>query len=781
MYENENLEPWLEKLKNANHIERINVALERDVPFIILFNFIRYDIMPEVVRAACLHPKLSDQKVKIGMERFPEIATEDFYKERERKKKLYELTSIDRLQEEKAKTIMAGDRDQIILNHILKKDSSMTHAAAHLGETTNKSTLKYNHKEIDWSETKKYRVAMVIAPAWGKLFPPYNLAKLTGLLRKLDYSTKVFDLNIQSFHYLYEQTQIDFWASNRYFYWNTNENFEKYILPYTKDLFDEILLDIVRGDPKVVGFSLYDTNIYASLYLIKELRFLLPYVCIVVGGPGAISNGHLLFNNINYKFVGESEEVFINFLENIPTTYEFGKTIGTTDSKLNLDVYPYPDYSDYNLNNYEHSQGVSIETSRGCVADCSFCAETHFWKFRSMTPERVVDEIKYQQEKLGVHRFWFVDSLVNGNLKNFQKLVDLILENNIKMSWNSYARCDGRMTLDFLKKVAQSGCTCLSYGVESGSQKVLHDMRKKIEIWEIENNLRDTKLTGIFVHVNWMLGFPTEEPIDCLHSIQLLANCRNFIDNISPGFGAAPPNSIAHLDTNWRDYNMGWHEKPYDNTLFNSWYTTPTQNTQLHRFLRIKFCHIWLHILKNHSTNEIVNAQEYAKINEFYTFTTEKNDAEQYIEQNHYVDLIRSKNNTFEASIVNEYMALSYSCWLYYGECKLTVKCDRTLDTENFGDFISREYDSEYIFEVDTVGNYSISLTHKFDHTTNNTTLMPVYERERNIHDYTFSNTFVEIGNINDWITLTKQSKETVHEQYRDKQKKVYQLNKVQV
>jgi rRNA maturation protein Nop10 len=57
---------------------------------------------------------------------------------------------------------------------------------------------------------------------------------------------------------------------------------------------------------------------------------------------------------------------------------------------------------------------------------------------------------------------------------------------------------------------------------------------------------------------------------------------------------------------------------------------------------------------------------------------------------------------------------------------------------------------------------------------------MPVYERERNIHDYTFSNAFVEIGNINDWITPTKQSKETVHEQYRDKQKKVYQINVTQ-
>jgi radical SAM superfamily enzyme YgiQ (UPF0313 family) len=41
------------------------------------------------------------------------------------------------------------------------------------------------------------------------------------------------------------------------------------------------------------------------------------------------------------------------------------------------------------------------------------------------------------------------------------------------------------MTKEFIEKVALSGCTALSYGVESGSQKVLDDMRKKIEVWEI--------------------------------------------------------------------------------------------------------------------------------------------------------------------------------------------------------------------------------------------------------------------------------------------------------
>ena len=49
-------------------------------------------------------------------------------------------------------------------------------------------------------------------------------------------------------------------------------------------------------------------------------------------------------------------------------------------ANFDLDSLPFPDYDDFDLNLYEHPDGASIETSRGCVAKCSFCAETHFWK-----------------------------------------------------------------------------------------------------------------------------------------------------------------------------------------------------------------------------------------------------------------------------------------------------------------------------------------------------------------------------------------------------------------
>ena len=765
-----------ERLKDADHLERINVASTRGCPTYILENMIKWDTMASVVEAAAVSSKIDKSFIDIAISRFPEINNTRFWSERDRRQRITLMSDDIAKQEEEATKMVVGDRDQIILNHILKKDSNLSHAISHLGDEQPTVDSGYIHKEVEWADTSKFRIGLVVAPAWGKLFPPYNLAKLTGLLRHLDYSVRVYDLNIESFHHLHDTTGIDYWASNRYFYWNSSESFSEFILPDLKDVFDRTLFNILQSNPKVVGFSLYDTNIHASLYLIRELRYMMPDVCIVVGGPGAISNGHLLTTLINYKFIGEAEENFVKFLEELTDDTDAGssQTIGTVNSKLDLDVYPYPDYSDYNFSNYEHSYGVSIETSRGCVADCSFCAETHFWKFRSMTPERVVDEIEYQQNNLGVSRFWFVDSLVNGNLKNFQKLVDLILERNIKIHWNSYARCDGRMTAEFLQKVTDSGCTCLSYGVESGSQKVLNDMRKKIDIWEVENNLKDSKASGMFVHINWMVGFPTEEPIDCLHSFQLLFNCRNWIDNISPGFGASPPQSIAHWDTNWKDYGMNWIEKPYDNNLFNSWHTD--NNTAMHRFLRIKLNHVWLDIINYYSDSTMINAQRYHNIQDFYTFTGTKNVTD-YIIYDQYVNLNRNTDNTFFASITNEYFALLYVIYTYFGAFKFTFKCNAETDFNTFGDYISRMYDSDLTFEIDSTGNYNIKLTHKFVHDTVTPHLKETYRLEREKTNYSFDGVFEETGNIKDWISSEIQTKETIHEQYRNKSKKVFKIS----
>lgn len=763
------MEEWDKQLASCkDNIDRALLARSNECHQVLLRAFCYDDMDPIVVEEAALNPNSKEHWVAKALERFPTLNTPEFWKYKHHR----QLEEIAKIEDSMDK--YSGDRDQVILKHILENDKpqhdTSDHASQHLGKIPNVNDVVFSNPDIPWKKTSKYRVAMVMAPAWGVIFPPYNLAKLVGLLRHYDYSTKVYDLNIECYRLMNGIVEQDYWRSEKFFLWIHKDNFNKFILPYIKPILQKAIQNIVASKPKVVGFSIYNTNVFATGYMVREIRRLLPDVCIVGGGPEvSVSDlrASIKMLPFNYLFVGEAESTFIDFLENIPKQYESSKYIGDNDSKLKLEDFPYADYTDYNLENYKYGQGVSIETSRGCIAQCSFCAETYFWKFRSLEPERVIAEMKHQIELHNIKRFWFVDSLANGNLKNFERLIDLIIENNLDIHWNSYVRCDGRMTKKLLDKVKDSGCTSLSYGIESGSQKVLHDMRKKIEVWEIEQNIRDSK--DIHVHANWIIGFPTEEPIDALHSLQMIGNIRTYVDAISPGFGAGPA-AASHLQTDWHVYGIVGKEFVFDTTFLQSWYTENYRNTMLNRFIRIKFFHVWLEILSSLGNSTIDNSQRYPNIESFYKFKS-PNKCKDYVTYDEYVNLDRLNPDEFSHNVTNEYFVMAYILYLYFGAYDFEFTFDHEIDKNTFGNSLASNYDSKFKISMSDTGDYTLSIEQTFKHRSDdpNTDLILKQERERKDQSFIFN--YHDSGNINDWVMAEKQTKETVHAQYRNKKK----------
>ena len=767
------MENWDKQLAACKtNIDRAILAGSLECDPVLLRAFCYDDLDPLVVEEAALNPSSKESWVDKAIERFPDLNTDEFWLEKNQRR----LNAISKIENGLEK--FPGDRDQIMLNHIMAKDKPVRdtsdHASQHLGKILKPSEVVFRNPDIAWKETSKYRVAMVMAPAWGVVFPPYNIAKLTGILRQYDYSTKVYDLNIECYRAVLEALDQDFWRSEKYFLWVYKDNFTKFILPYIKPILDKAINDIVSSNPKVVGFSIYNTNLHAVAYMVKSIKRSLPDVCLVAGGPEIAttgqSNAQLMLLPFNYLFVGEAESTLLELLESLPDTYEMSKFVGSTDSKLKLEDYPFADYSDYNLDNYRYGTGVSIETSRGCVAQCSFCAETYFWKFRSLTPERVVEEMQHQIKTYGIRRFWFVDSLVNGNLKNFERLVDLMIEKDLGIRWNSYARCDGRMSKEFMERVAKSGCTSLSYGIESGSYKILMDMRKKIEIWEIENNLNDSHAAGIENHVNWVIGFPTEDPIDYLHSIQLISNLRKSIKAIAPGFGAGPAEG-SDMKDNWKKYGIVGDEYISDQTFLTTWFTEDYKNTILNRFIRIKFFHVWLELLESYGDSIMNNGQRYPTIESFYKFKGIKKSCKDYVRYDEHVKIDRLDSTEFKHNISNEYFTFAYSLYLYFGECDFEISFDPVADMATFGKSLTSDYTGRFNVSIKNDGSYSMTLTHKFNHYSTDNAIERILEGERKVKDQSFEFEYVDTGNFKDWIVPERQVKETVHEQYRNKKK----------
>jgi anaerobic magnesium-protoporphyrin IX monomethyl ester cyclase len=645
--------------------------------------------------------------------------------------------------------LKSEDRDQVIL-HIIEQDRKrLNHANSHLGDlSVRPKTVSYWSEQKEsrntrgyeyWSEFKRSllsneSVSFVMAPAWGVIFPPYNLARLTGLLKHYGYTVHNHDINVAAYHYLKDTYDVDYWDSQNYFKWE-QPVYREEVHPILKPMLDDYIQKILADETNFIGFSLYLTNLLPTLYMIERIKQLSPEKVIIVGGPEAfntwfddlVHNTHGLPRGlIDYVIRGEGEQELLTLLENYNVMPKSDDVtyLGGLKSSLDLNQLPFPDYDDFDLNLYQHSDGVSIETSRGCVAKCTFCAETHFWRYRWRESNRVLDEMKYQVNKYGINRFWFVDSLANGNFKEFKNLVEELVESELDIRWNSYARCDGRMDASLFKSIADSGCISLSFGVESGSEKVLTDMKKNIKVWEIEDNLRDAHVAGVSSHVNWVVGFPTEGPQEWMHSLHVLHNTRKWIYAISPGMTCGDA-AFSDLNLNWQKYDMQWKEKPWDNTFMSNWFTKDYKNTIIHRFIRLKFMNIWLRLSQDYAGATLFNGQNRKNITDFYTFEKLSDaPATNYVaqQQNKNLDYFKpAENNNIEflkSGLANEYLVIPWIMYQVYGPFKFSMTTDPEQDLAEFGGFIGSHYYSKFECSVDEHGKMELYLKHKFEHKT---------------------------------------------------------------
>ena len=295
------------------------------------------------------------------------------------------------------------------------------------------------------------------------------------------------------------------------------------------------------------------------------------------------------------------------------------------------------------------------------------------------------------------------------------------------------------MDKKFFQKIKDSGCSSLSFGVESGSQKVLDDMRKKIEVCEIENNLKHGKEVGICNHVNWMFGFPTEEPVDFFHSLQTLFNTRNHIHCISPGFTTAIAKN-SHIDTDQNIYNI-----VIDYKVSNDWYTEGFKNTILHRFLRLKLAHVWLEIIKTNTDGTMFNTQRHDDIINHYNFTPSKKNTKKYIKQDFNVNF-NQFGEEFRGTILNEYVGFIYLLYKYFGKFSFVFRCDPESDVLMFGNHLTQNYNCELIVDVKPNGEFSFNIYHCYN--------APIFGFEERIY---------RRGTIKDWITEKPQLRQTIH------------------
>lgn len=435
--------------------------------------------------------------------------------------------------------------------------------------------------EINYSYKKRLLLSML--PYWTPLIPPQGLGMLKSFLQKNGYYVKTIDPNIEEdFKEVYNQyfsiLEECVPTSHKGNFYNIGHdilhnhmmaairqnNHEKYyelvklLVYYTYyveisneivaklnsvislfyDKLESYILEAIKSElPDVVGFSILKGNIPASLFSAKLIKKYYPDIKIVMGG-GTFADSHAVgspnFEALVEETKGVVDKIFVAGQGELPFLYFLedklpDKQIITMDD---IDRGPIPfheldiaDLSDFNLLAYPY---VSATGSLSCPNNCSFCNASKYWgSYKEKPIEQLVNEMKLISEKSGNQLFFLTDSLLNPIAS---RLATELIDREGNLYYDCYFRVDDQSgDLNNTMLWRKGGMYRTRLGVESGSQKVLDLMNKRITVDQTKNTLYALATAGIKTTAYIVIGHPYETEEDFQKTLDLLEEMKNYI------------------------------------------------------------------------------------------------------------------------------------------------------------------------------------------------------------------------------------------------------------
>jgi hypothetical protein len=573
-------------------------------------------------------------------------------------------------------------------------------------------------------KTRNTKLVLVLCPEWSPYMPPFSLARLSGIAKSSGYETHIMDLNVRAYNANIKDWEPNnklpfrLWDPSSSWHW-LGETYMKDIHPLLEPILTKAIDDIVAINPEVVGFSVYYISEEPTKWMCQELKRRLPNVKIAVGGPNVHKSWFKTEPYYDYVVVGEGEANLLVLLDEIENgiTHDGPKILDQPeDQRININGLPMPDYESIDFSQYELPNGVNTEISRGCTAKCTFCEETHFWKYRQRQAVDLISEIEWLYYNKGTDVIWFIDSLVNGNLKELRAFVKAVAAKDLKIKWTGYARCDGRMDLEYMKDLAAGGCIMFNYGIESGSQKVLDDMDKGVTIAEMEQNFIDGKKVGIWAATNWIVGFPTEDFQDYADSMTLLWRMRNNnINNagLGVGYGLGPETIVGQ---NPHKFNISWQKYQ------GHWITNDFKMGGTHVMTRVKTFHMFADFLKGCTEVPIGYPVRFSLAKEHYVIELNDPNCIKEIEYEKFdYNIIKADINPFADTLVNEMWPFFRMLWKTRGGYKAEVRFNPNIDLKEFGSqFGPGMYYAVYKFNITDDGKWDADFDIIFNQVDNN-------------------------------------------------------------
>ncbi len=300
---------------------------------------------------------------------------------------------------------------------------------------------------------------------------------------------------------------------------------------------EKYFLDLLEKEkPDVLGLSVYRDTLPASLFLFRLTKKKYPGIMTVMGG--SVFTIHLALDSPNLEFfmektkdcidkiiVGEGEETLLKLLEGeLPGTqrlYTKKDTAGKTTDFTAMDMC---DFSDFSPGDYNY---LAAQGSKSCPNQCSFCNVASFYgEYREKDAVQTVEEMIRLNREYGCKLFYMLDALLNGVIT---EISDEFIKREITLYWDGYFRVPEECPKETALKWRRGGFYRARIGVESGSQKVLDMMDKKITVSQIRETISNLAYAGIKTTAYIVIGHPGETEEDFQQTLVLMEELKNDI------------------------------------------------------------------------------------------------------------------------------------------------------------------------------------------------------------------------------------------------------------
>ncbi|MFK7933262.1 MAG: radical SAM protein [Saprospiraceae bacterium] len=367
----------------------------------------------------------------------------------------------------------------------------------------------------------------------------------------------------------------------------------------TKKELNEYLL---QSQPSIIAIY---TNLMTKLNVIEIVKFIrstpaLSESVVVLGGPDIRYNvKDYLATGANIAVIGEGEQTMLEIAQTVEkgNRTEFGHITGlayySADGELiqtaersrirPVDDLPYPNRKKIDIQQYldtwkkyHGESAMTVSTQRGCPYTCKWCSTAVYGQsYRRRSAKLVVEELKYLQDTYNPDSIWFVDDVFTVSHKWLKEFRDEMLRQQVTVPFECITRAD-RMNEEVIQVIKEAGAFRLWIGSESGSQKIVDAMDRRVDVHHVRAMIRQTRAAGMQAGTFIMLGYPGETEADIKETVKHLkeANPDQFTITVAyPIKGTSLYNEIEAIQTKTLDWmNSTDRDRDFERTYSRKYY-----------------------------------------------------------------------------------------------------------------------------------------------------------------------------------------------------------------